>query len=275
MHLEKNVEIQNTPLTRRMFTKFGAATILAALGTNRLPGSMPKTSFASEATGEIATDDLESNSFIYKDCPNVDPNIFTGKSPDEQADIITIHEALTTAEPAAQIALDHLGLLFNYGNTTENMEQVQQSPGSYLPHNAMNFATLKTELFGPDYHEVLINSGLNIAEVNRPLEAIDQFKSQTDTRFVVGVEKYESPNTGSIPEIVSFEQLEDMPKVFENSLLLRVIARFTNRTFDSAGEVEVSAKDFDINTIMEFVYDNQAARTRLLPRDFTFNVVEK
>lgn len=271
MNKEKQQQQQtlDTPLTRRTLAKIGAGAFIAAAGLSRMPRAY-EVAAAAETTGET----LESNAFLFAGHEAVDPNILTDKSPEEQADIVTIHDQMTEAESAARVAMDRLGLIFNSGNTTENMERVQQSPGAYLPHNATEFAELKKYLFGPDYHELLIESGIDIAEVNRALEAIDNFKSQTDTRFAAGVMDSGTPNTGSVPEFISAETVEDMPRVFDNSLMVGMRAVFTSSRFDMAGKTELNTKKYNVGAILELMYDDEIAQTRVLPRGFEFAVAE-
>jgi hypothetical protein len=258
--------------SRRGLLRIGAGAVVAALGTGVLLKNH-ETAYAKEDTLEDIIEDIESNADAYADNEAVDPNIFNGKSDDEQADIIAIHERLEDDKIAAQEITNKLCLLFNSGLTAENAKEVYEEYGSleaFLPHNTnAYFSRLKNEVFGPDHHATLIESGvIDIADINQTLETISKFKMQIDAKFIDGILQHHTADTMTTVELKEYEPSDDEAASSDSDGVLRMNAIFTNSTLDSNGDA-LSSTEYSVYMVFERYFDETESKTFVLPRGFT------
>lgn len=266
-------------MSRRGFAKkLGIGIAVAALG----PGAQVKTGEAKMAQTENMAeivDSLESNSEAYlsRDGEAVDPNIFTGKSTEEQADIITIHGELDGSEESATELLNKINLLFNAGLTDAEAKEVWEEYGTldaFLPHNTnTNFSRLRDNLFGADFHETLMGSdAIDIRQTNETLENTSKFKNTLDSRFLGGIVNHHTASTTTIAELSSYELVDDLPKVYNDSKLLHLEAEFVNETSGPDDTEAVDVMTYNADMILEVMYDTAESRSMILPRSFNYAV---
>jgi hypothetical protein len=270
-----STNIDGHEINRRTFAKrLGAGAVIAMLGIG-YSRKDPETAFAQSEQMADVIQDLESNTDAYDSNEAVDPNVFNGKSDEEQADIIAIHQRMKDDKVFSKEMTDKIGLLFNSGLTAENTKEVWEEYGSldaFLPHNTnAYFARLKNEMFGPDHHSALIESGvMDIADINQTLESISKFKMQIDAKFLDGVMQHHTADTITTVELKEYESSDDEPVSNDSDGILRMNAIFTNTTLDSNGDA-LSSTEYEVDMAFERYFDESESRTITLPRGFAFN----